>query len=129
MPGQLNVSLPAYFDLAFNASMELYTRYAGQLAEAWIDGGESYAPLNQALMTLQPQAIYMAGTAPSNNGRLTGGGGVGEWRIRDVVWFSGADWCACRHAGYQRAPWGSRTVLSGTCTKAQQQQPSQSVPS
>jgi hypothetical protein len=80
VPGQINITLPAYFQLAFNASMELYTKYAGQLAEVWIDGGENYPPLNEALVTLQPTAVYMAGTAASNNGRLTGEPrtGVGE---------------------------------------------------
>ena len=57
-PGQVNVSQEDYNRIAVAQMTELWSRYPGELAELWFDGGDDLPGINEAAGKYQPQAVY-----------------------------------------------------------------------
>ena len=51
---------------------ELWSRYTGQLAELWFDGGDDFLGVNETATKYEPQAVYLGGSIPFDNLRWIG---------------------------------------------------------
>lgn len=69
--GQLNISVAEYEAHALLLMEEVWNRTQDDV-ELWFDGDQNYPGINAMVNRLQPNAVYVGGTADHNNARLIG---------------------------------------------------------